>query len=57
MEINLKQILQKAVECDASDIFVVAGLPLTYKVNGQQLRLEEEGRWTPQDTLDFASGI
>ena len=57
MEINLKQILQKAVECDASDIFVVAGLPLTYKVNGQQLRLEEEGRWSPQDTLDFASGI
>ena len=29
---NMTEILKSAVERGASDIFVVAGLPLTYKV-------------------------
>ena len=40
MEID--QILRKAVEDGASDIFVVAGLPLTFKVRGTQVRREAE---------------
>lgn len=31
---NMTEILKSAVERGASDIFVVAGLPLTYKVRG-----------------------
>lgn len=33
---NMTEILKSAVERSASDIFVVAGLPLTYKVRGEQ---------------------
>ena len=32
----MTEILKSAVERGASDIFVVAGLPLTYKVRGEQ---------------------
>lgn len=35
---NMTEILKSAVERGASDIFVVAGLPLTYKVRGEQQR-------------------
>lgn len=43
---DIEQILRRGVECGASDIFVVAGLPLTYKVQGEQVRDTE--RYTPQ---------
>lgn len=49
---DIEQILRRGVECGASDIFVVAGLPLTYKVQGEQVRDTE--RYTPQDTEAFA---
>ena len=52
-----EQILGYAVEQGASDIFAVAGLPLTYKVNGRQIRMTEDGVWTPQDTQSFAEAI
>ena len=52
---DIEQILRRGVECGASDIFVVAGLPLTYKVQGEQLRDTE--RYTPQDTEAFASEV
>ena len=52
---DLEQILRRGVECGASDIFVVAGLPLTYKVQGEQVRDTE--RYTPQDTEAFASEV
>ena len=45
------------MEQGASDIFAVAGLPLTYKVNGCQLRMTEDGVWTPQDTQLFAEAL
>ena len=35
---NMTEILKSAVERGASDIFVVAGLPLTYKVRGEKRR-------------------
>lgn len=40
---NMTEILKSAVERSASDIFVVAGLPLTYKVRGEQQRETADG--------------
>lgn len=52
---ELQQILQRAVECGASDIFIVAGLPLTFKVQGVQKR--EEDKLAPEDTESLVSQI
>ena len=54
---KLEQLLRRAIDCGASDIFVVAGLPLTLKVRGAQQRLGENGRLTPKDTEDFAADV
>ena len=46
--IHVTEMLQKATNANASDIFIVAGLPLSYKVNGI---LHSEGeRLMPKDT-------
>ena len=45
---EMEVVLRRAIEVRESDIFVVAGLPLTYKVNGRQLR--EDEMLTPADT-------
>ena len=37
---NIQEILQKAVEAGASDLFLVAGLPVTFKCSGHQERLD-----------------
>ncbi|MCR5666851.1 MAG: PilT/PilU family type 4a pilus ATPase [Eubacterium sp.] len=47
---ELIDILKKSIELGASDIFVVAGLPLTFKANGKQIRLAEEGIMLPPQT-------
>lgn len=52
MEVD--RILREAVDTGASDIFVVAGLPLTFKVKGAQVRREAEGLFTPDMTRTFA---
>ena len=39
----------------ASDIFIIAGLPLTYKVDGRQRRME--ARLMPADTAAVISDI
>ena len=36
---NIQEILQKAIAADAADIFLVAGLPVTFKCDGRQERL------------------
>ena len=36
---NIQEILQKAIEVSASDIFIVAGLPITFKCDGRQERM------------------
>ena len=38
---NIQEILQKAIAQEASDIFIVAGLPVTFKCQGHQVRGEE----------------
>jgi twitching motility protein PilT len=35
---TIQEILQKAIESDAADIFLIAGLPVTFKCRGQQER-------------------
>ena len=53
--IHLTEMLQKATNANASDIFIVAGLPLSYKVNGI---LHSEGeRLMPKDTERLIQGI
>lgn len=54
---DIQAILKHAVEIGASDIFVVAGLPLTYKVNGEQQRTNPESWLRPQQTAEFAEGV
>ena len=39
---NLGEILQKATDTGASDIFIIAGLPVTYKVSGSFNRDESD---------------
>ena len=53
----MTEILKSAVERGASDIFVVAGLPRTYKVRGEQQRETADGAFTPAKTEAFATAI
>ena len=53
----MTEILKSAVERGASDIFVVAGLPLTYKVRGEQQRETADGAFTPEKTEAFAAEV
>ena len=53
---TLTEILQKAVEGEASDIFLVAGLPVTYKVKGAQERVGEE-KLLPDQILPLVDEI
>lgn len=54
--IKLTEILQQAVEKDVSDIFIVAGRPLCYKINHQILNHAEE-KLSPADTRELILGI
>ena len=47
---ELLEVLQRAVQDGTSDIFVIAGLPLTFKNNGKQVRMEQEGKLLPAQT-------
>ena len=49
MEINLLEIFKNAAEKKASDIFIVAGLPLSMKVKGEIIALTLE-KLMPNDT-------
>ena len=52
---DVLQVLKQAVEMEASDIFIVAGLLITYKVGGQQRRLD--AMLMPADTAALIAGI
>ena len=41
---NLQQLLKDMVDAKASDVYVIAGLPLTYQVGGRQVRLGDQAR-------------
>jgi twitching motility protein PilT len=46
---NLDDVLKKAVEMDVSDIYIVSGRPLSYKVNGVIQEIGDE-KLLPEDT-------
>ena len=51
----LSDLLKQMIDLKASDIFVVAGLPLTYKASGRQVRMDGE-ILTPADTRTVVEG-
>ncbi len=53
---NATEILTKATAQGASDIFIVAGLPLTYKINGAMVQMTQE-KLLPVDTEALIHGI
>lgn len=53
---NVKEMLQSASQSGASDIFLVAGLPLSYRIHGSIKRVNE-GKLLPNDTLDLVNQI
>lgn len=53
---QLQQLLKEMVDNNASDIFVIAGLPLTYVVDGRQIRLNT-APLMPDDTEQVVSAI
>ena len=54
---QMEQILRRAMDLGASDIFVVAGLPMTFKVRGTQVREPAEETLTPDMTRAFAREV
>ena len=52
---NIQEILQKAIAQEASDIFIVAGLPVTFKCHGHQVRSEE--RMLPESIQTLVNEI
>ena len=46
------QLLENAVKNHASDIFIVAGLPISYRARGTILR-QDETKLMPSDTQKY----
>lgn len=53
---NLEKVLKQMIDIGASDVFVIAGLPLTYEVGGQQKRLDMPAL-APEDTAEIVKSI
>jgi twitching motility protein PilT len=53
---NVRSILEEVTRHEASDIFVIAGRPLTYKTKGMMEMLDEEVM-LPNDTFAFVTDI
>lgn len=53
---DVKKILEEATKREASDIFIIAGRPLTYKSKGIMNTLDNQ-RMEPKDTFQFVSAI
>ena len=54
---GLKEVLQKAVNEHASDIFIVAGGYLSYKVDGEIRPLNDEAKLMPAETEQLIDEI
>jgi twitching motility protein PilT len=52
---KIRELLQEMMEQGASDIFIIAGLPLTYRVDGRQVRWDTP--LTPLDTTTVVQAI
>lgn len=53
---NLNEVLQNATKLDASDIFIVSGLPLSFKID-HTIREQSTEKLTPNDTYALIMGI
>ena len=53
---TIEEILQRAIESDAADIFLVAGLPVTFKCGGHQERMPE-GFLKPDDICALVDSV
>ncbi|MCL2826030.1 MAG: PilT/PilU family type 4a pilus ATPase, partial [Eggerthellaceae bacterium] len=53
---EFRQLLKQMVDINASDIFIVAGLPFSYELAGRQIRLDTPCL-TPQDTEEFVRAL
>ncbi len=53
---DVRKILEEATKREASDIFIIAGRPLTYKSKGAMNTLDDQ-RMEPKDTFQFVSAI
>lgn len=53
---DVRKILEEATKREASDIFIIAGRPLTYKSKGVMNTLDDQ-RMEPKDTFQFVSAI
>lgn len=56
MDMKALDILANAIEKDASDIYIVAGCPLAFKINGEIIN-ESEEKLTPGETLRIVGEI
>lgn len=54
---NIREILDMAITENMSDIFIIAGLPLTFKKDGKQIRMEEAGKLYPPQTKELITSI
>lgn len=53
---DLKECLQQAISANASDVFIIAGLPVSFRKNGAICQFSEE-KLLPADTADILSDI
>ena len=53
---TIEEILQRAIDSDAADIFLIAGLPVTFKCGGHQERLPE-GLLKPDDIRALVDSV
>lgn len=53
---NIQELLHHALDLNASDVFIIAGLPVSYRINGN-VEITETDRLTPADTEAFITQI
>ena len=53
---DVKELLSQAVQEGASDIFIVAGLPVSYRQEGSIIKKSDQ-KLTPADTADLLRQI
>lgn len=53
---EMEQLLREMVDAKASDVFIIAGLPLTYAASGRQIR-SDSAPFTPAETEAFVRAV
>ncbi len=53
---NIKEILEKAIEAEAADVFIIAGAPVSIRQNRSIVPIDDKKLW-PEDTLELIKEI